>query len=364
MNDDSDIPNRNPSTEQEDREIDPRTFDNGGNMSPSEFRLDTAALFTQATEQTRMALCMSDPHAPDAPIVYVNEAFVRLTGYSREEVLGRNCRFLQGEDTDPASVEKIRQCLADEAVVVVDILNYRKDGTAFWNALHIGPIHDEHGKLQYYYGSQWDITEILDHREESRLQEAVNEELRHRTGNLFAIINAIVALSARGADDAQALADKITGRLKALQHAHSTSIADDAQVRDLSAMVDQVLAPYRTDRQNRIALAGGDVILPLSAITPLGISLHELATNAVKYGSLSKPEGTVCVDWDLEDQELTICWIEKGGPVPEDKLLRDASGTGSRIVKGVLAQIGGTISMSFKDDGLNATITIPLATAS
>ncbi|MCU0838651.1 MAG: PAS domain-containing protein [Rhodospirillales bacterium] len=95
-----------------------------------------------------------DPSRPDMPIVYVSEEFEAQTGYPPEEVLGRNCRFLQGPETDPAAVAAIRQALAAESEITVDILNYRKDGTPFWNRLRIRPLFDERGKLGYFVGAQ------------------------------------------------------------------------------------------------------------------------------------------------------------------------------------------------------------------
>ncbi len=95
-----------------------------------------------------------DPSRPDMPIIYVSEEFEAQTGYPPEEVLGRNCRFLQGPETDPAAVEAIRKALAAKSEITVDILNYRKDGTAFWNRLRIRPLFDESGKLGYFVGAQ------------------------------------------------------------------------------------------------------------------------------------------------------------------------------------------------------------------
>ena len=123
----------------------------------ADLRIGSAQLFLETTEQTRMALALSDPHQPDCPIVYCNKAFTDLTGYSMDEIIGQNCRFLQGRGTRPSAVAKLRKAIETENYTVVDILNYRKDGTAFWNAVHVGPIYDREGNLAYFFGSQWDI---------------------------------------------------------------------------------------------------------------------------------------------------------------------------------------------------------------
>jgi PAS domain S-box-containing protein len=111
-----------------------------------------AALLTD--EERAQSVVIADPGRADMAIIYVSDEFETQTGYPAEEVLGRNCRFLQGRDTDPAAVEAIRDAIAGEREVSIDILNYRKDGTPFWNRLRIRPLYDENGKLLYFAGAQ------------------------------------------------------------------------------------------------------------------------------------------------------------------------------------------------------------------
>ncbi|MCL7939291.1 EAL domain-containing protein [Halomonas sp. ATCH28] len=102
---------------------------------------------------------IADAGQPDLPIIYANDAFLSMTGYSREEVIGRNCRFLQGAETDRTAVEQIRQHLARQSEVHVTLCNYRKDGTPFWNDLYIAPVRDDAGQVTHYVGIQHDISE-------------------------------------------------------------------------------------------------------------------------------------------------------------------------------------------------------------
>lgn len=115
-------------------------------------------LFFSAVEMTRMPMVVTDPHQDDNPIIFVNNAFIQSSGYSREEILGRNCRFLQGPESDPETINTIRNAIKNRTNTAVEIRNYRKDGTMFWNALFISPIFDENGELLYFFGSQLDIT--------------------------------------------------------------------------------------------------------------------------------------------------------------------------------------------------------------
>lgn len=114
--------------------------------------------FAAAVRATRMPMVISNPRLPDNPIVFVNDAFCRLCNYSREEILGRNCRFLQGPDTDPATVTKIRAAIDAAVPVRTDILNYRKTGETFWNRLLMAPVRDAEGRLAYFFASQVDVT--------------------------------------------------------------------------------------------------------------------------------------------------------------------------------------------------------------
>ena len=110
---------------------------------------DRGNVFFAAIEMTRMPMVLTDPNQPDNPIVFVNGAFLDLTMYREEEVLSRNCRLLQGEQTDPATVAELRAAVAEQRAVAVDILNYKADGRPFWNGLFAGPVFDQEGKLLY-----------------------------------------------------------------------------------------------------------------------------------------------------------------------------------------------------------------------
>jgi PAS domain S-box-containing protein len=103
---------------------------------------------------------LSDPNLPDNPMVYCSPDFLSLTGYSQKELIGRNCRLLQGPRTDKASVNKIREALHARRSVTVTLINYKKDGSLFQNCVHIAPIRDAAGKVQFFCGVQLDVTEV------------------------------------------------------------------------------------------------------------------------------------------------------------------------------------------------------------
>ena len=119
-----------------------------------------------------IAAVISDPRLPDNPIVECNEAFVALTGYQSEEIIGHNCRFLTGERTEPWLIEMLRNGIRRRQPVMVEILNYKKDGTPFRNAVMVAPIFDAEGELEYFLGSQVEIAEDVARANDARREAA------------------------------------------------------------------------------------------------------------------------------------------------------------------------------------------------
>ena len=122
-----------------------------------------------------IASVVSDPSRPDNPIIACNRPFMELTGYEEDEIVGRNCRFLSGPDTEPWLTETIRQGVRERKAVMVEILNYKKDGTPFRNAVVVAPIFDEEGELAYFHGSQVELDEGADSPELTRRARATQK---------------------------------------------------------------------------------------------------------------------------------------------------------------------------------------------
>lgn len=329
----------------------------------SAFSGSTGLLFEQAMSQTRMAVCLTDPNIEDDPIVFCNEAFEQLTGYDRADIVGSNCRFLQGPDTDPAQVAKIREAIRSETVVVVELLNYRKDGSTFWNTLHLGPIYDEHGKLAYFFGSQWDVTDIHQSRAEERHAKAMSREISHRMKNVFSVIGGIVNITGRSMD-ARDVARKINERVQALGRSYEPTLDDAAMgTIQVGQAIRSVLSPYDPEG-DRFHFIGNGVRTEPNAISAIGLTLHELAVNASKYGALSCDDGTVTVEWKHLEQpnsrgSLQIEWKERGGPLLSGE--PEVSGTGFDIAETLLAHSRATLNRTWEPDGLRALITVPIS---
>ncbi len=136
-------------------------------------------VLTQILDACVNGVTLSDPDLPDNPIVYANQAFEDISGYSQEEIVGRNCRFLQGTDRDQEGLHTIRAALASKESCVVTLRNYRKNGELFFNRLSIRPLVDREGNVIYYLGVQYDITHQIKADQEI---EKLNLQLERLTG--------------------------------------------------------------------------------------------------------------------------------------------------------------------------------------
>ncbi|MEB1608607.1 hybrid sensor histidine kinase/response regulator [Xanthomonas campestris pv. campestris] len=173
-------------------------------------------IFFAAVETTRMPMTVTDPHLPDNPIVFANRAFLEMTGYSAEEIIGNNCRFLQGPETDRSSIDDVRESIDNRREFATEVLNYRKDGSSFWNALFVSPVFDDSGRLVYFFGSQLDVSRRRD--AEDALRQAQKMEalgqltggIAHDFNNLLQVMSGhlevIQMMANKGGDNAQRIA--------------------------------------------------------------------------------------------------------------------------------------------------------------
>ena len=166
----------------------------GRNVVPSGQGHGGHDIFFAAVQMSRMPMILADPHCADMPIIFCNRAFEKLTGYDHDEIVGHNCRFLQGPATDPETIDRIRVGLARHEDIQEEIFNYRKDGSGFWNALFISPVFTPDGELLYFFASQLDVTRRRE--AEAVLQQAQRLEtlgsmasgVAHEFNNLMTIV--------------------------------------------------------------------------------------------------------------------------------------------------------------------------------
>lgn len=318
----------------------------------------TGHSMAEIVRHVRLPLCITDPHRADNPIIFVNPAFSELTGYPAHEVIGRNCRFLQGADTTQESIRSVREIIDRGSVDTVEIVNYRKDGTRFLNALQIGPILDDDGELIYHFGSQLDVTEKR--ALERKARELADEELFHRLRNVVNVMSVITRMTSRQQDSVADFGQKITERLAALSTVHFSSSRRMSEGIPLAELARSIVAAYAPIGEEQVRISGPDIEISSALASPVSLALHELATNAVKYGSLGAEDGEVGVSWLIitgdAGTHVELTWRETGGPEPE--VSGHAGGTA--IVRKIMEAAGGTIELDWRRSGLVATLGVPV----
>ena len=315
-------------------------------------QIDRRELTLIAVERTRMPMIVTDPREPDNPIVMVNTAFLKGMGYTIDEVIGQNCRFLQGTDTDPAAIDKIRQAIVDEQVLTIELLNYRKDGSSFWNELYISPIHNDDGKLIYFFASQLDVSERHQMHKLQANERAMLREIEHRAKNALALMQGIVRLSA--ADTVAEFSARVQGRVDALAKAHT--VLSEAQWRDvpLDRLIRAEVDPFGL---SRVCLDGPPVAIDAQQVQPLALVLHEVIANAVRHGALSTLNGKLSIKWTPADGWTQIEIHEAGGPTPANDR---SPGFGMKIMDAIIRrQLRGSVSYDWQPDGLRSVVRLP-----
>lgn len=313
--------------------------------------VDRKELSAFAFQRTRMPMVVSDARQPDYPIVLANDAFLELTGYDAEEVIGRNCRFLQGEATSKTAVAQIRAAVAQQREATIEVLNYKKDGAPFWNQLHISPLRDEAGEVAYYFGSQVDVTDL---RRIQTLEESEHRlllEVDHRTKNVLAIVDSVVRLSR--SDNAASYAASVQQRVQALSRTHVLLSEKRWQEVELA---DIIHTQVRAFEYGNVEVIGPAVMVPAPSAQPIGLAIHELAANAAVHGALAK-RGQLQISWVKTDCGLTLTWREQGVAVPVKERGR---GFGNVLLSAVIEkQLGGRITREWRDEGLLLVIELP-----
>ncbi|PLR27920.1 PAS domain S-box protein [Caulobacter zeae] len=317
--------------------------------------IDRRDLVFVAVDRTRTPMVICDPRQIDNPIILANQAFLDLTGYALAEVIGRNCRLLQGPQTARAAIDAIGQAVREARDVEVEILNYRKDGSTFWNRVSLSPVHDEAGGLIYFFGSQVNVTQ---HRfaqaseaEENRI---LLREIDHRAMNALAIVEGIVRLSR--AQDIQQYAAAVQQRVQALARAHAFLSERRWQAAPLEDVLRLQIEPYGL---GRATLDGPNIQVRATLIQPLALVFHEMIANAAIHGCLSAPAGGLAVRWAPHNDAsgFHLVWEETGGPPPRQQR---TAGFGSAMVAAIIErQLRGQTRLDWPPTGLRAEFTVP-----
>ncbi|OWU67135.1 hypothetical protein ATO2_16085 [Roseovarius sp. 22II1-1F6A] len=324
--------------------------------------------------RSRIAMVLTDPRQKDNPIIYVNRAFEAMTGYSRSAAIGRNCRFLQGEKTDPKTVAQLRQAIKDCTDVSVEILNYRADGVAFRNRLTISPIEDHDSECAYFVGLQLAVGQDTDKSEgdAARQGDVVDDhlsEIQHRVKNHLSMIVGMIRMQSRKSGDADGFA-ALARRIESLQLLYEEmSLSDHMNNRDVIP-----LGTYLSRIVNSIAhidgRAGVRVTTEIEAVdanthdaTQLGLVLSEVVTNAFQHAFEGRDVGLLEVRLtNLSSGGIRLVVADDGIGMPEGLTWPKPGSLGGKIMQGLVDSLDGKFDITRGDTGTIITIDVPKIT--
>ena len=320
--------------------------------------------FVVAAETTRMAMVFTDATEPDNPIIFANDSFLSLTGYDREEVLGKSFNFFMAHGADAEALTRIKNQFEGASDGGTEVLYRRKDGSEFWTGLFISPVRDGHGEIVQYFASFVDLSLYKENEAKSKL---LIDELNHRVKNTLATVQSIVWQAMRTAPDSKLVQQAIESRLFALSRSHDLLTRENWVSAGLADIVHDALEPFgiTNGRGERIVVKGENIPFSPKSALALGIVFNELATNAMKYGALSNEAGSILIEWITEPTptgaRLILHWQEKGGPPVATP---SHIGFGSRVIERSLDhELEGTVSLDYRPDGLVCAMTIPMPRA-
>jgi PAS domain S-box-containing protein len=291
----------------------------------------------------------------DGTITSWNAAAERIFGYTAEEIIGKSITILIPPDykkEEEAIIERIRR---GQRVEHFETVRQRKHGSLIDVSMTISPVKNSYGKI---IGASKIARDITDRKRSEAQIVNLAHEAEHRTKNILATVQAAVRLShSNTPDDLKRL---IEGRINALAKVHTLFVDSRWTGAQLHSLVTQELLPYRNGREERVRINGPTEMLEPNTAQAIAISLHELATNAAKYGSLSAADGDVEIAWSrTASGQLSLRWTESGGPTIAPPTHR---GCGTRIIENIIGgQLGGKVRFDWRAAGLTCEIALLLA---
>lgn len=287
-----------------------------------------------------------------------NPGAERLFGYKAEEIIGKPKAIIIPNELLKEALEQLAIAASGERVRT-ETQRLRKDGSRVDVSLDLAPIGDKHGKIIGMSTIAHDITEK---KAADKHQHFLMRELTHRSKNLLAVINAMARQTVRSADSLTDFEKRFSSRIQGLAASHDLLVSQDWAAASLRELVSKHIQIFADDVDSRLDIAGPEVYVGVEAVQTIGLALHELATNSVKYGALSRPAGKIVVRWSFENMAgdrkgLRVSWEERGGP-PVTKPTR--TGFGHIVMERMVAQsLNGDVVMSYAPGGLLWILNFP-----
>lgn len=283
-----------------------------------------------------------------------NKGAERIFGYTPDEIIGRSVLTLippEHQHEEPGIIGRIRR---GERMEHYETVRRRKDGSQFYVSLTVSPVKDANGNI---IGASKIARDISERRRADEQRTLLINELNHRVKNTLATVQSLAMQTLRNTERSEDARELFESRLSALSRAHDLLTQQSWSGADLRDVAWRALAPFKTD-ESRFSIHGDAVRLSPQRALALSIALHELATNAAKYGALSNDTGQIHLAWTISHAVLTLTWTESGGP-PVEQPAR--AGFGTRLIQRNLSQeLGGEARIDYHREGVTASITSSL----
>jgi PAS domain S-box-containing protein len=296
----------------------------------------------------------------EARITSWNGGAARTFGYNANEVLGQPITLIIPPELHGEEQQILARLKRGERIDHYETTRVTKDGRQIDISLTVSPVHDKAGKVVGASKMARDVTERKRAEEHVRF---LMRELSHRTKNMMAVVQAIAWQTVRKSLDLEDFEERFTQRLEALARSHDLLVKRDWQGVALEDLVRAQLEPFVDSATERLAMHGPPLLLRPQAAQDLGMALHELATNASKYGALSVPTGTIEIGWTVdggtaEDERLLMTWRESGGPMVSPPV---RAGFGSTVITRTLRNtFKGKAEPEYRAGGLSWELAAPL----
>lgn len=312
------------------------------------------ALHATVTKAAHDALIALDL---DGRIEAWNPGAERLFGYTREEAIGAPVEMLSDAAQAADQAAMLKSVMNGRTIGPLDTERRRSDGSAVAVSLSMSPVVGADGKVCGVVKAAQDISE---RKRLERRQALLARELVHRSKNQLAVISSIVRATLRSSPDPAEFATALTGRLQSFAAAQDILVSQHWERAELKDIAEAQLQAHADPELGRVTLSGPPVMLPADLAVPVGLALHELATNASKYGALSVPQGRVEVDWTITPVDgggrlLTLHWRESGGPPVSTPTRR---GFGSMLIERCIPNAD--VKRRFELAGLDCVMKLPL----
>lgn len=283
-----------------------------------------------------------------------NQGATQLYGYTAEEAVGQMVTLFVPPERWCEEEAIIARIKAGERIAPHETQRQHKDGRLIDVSLTVSPLHDEYGRI---VGASKIARDITDRKEAERLQKFLLGEMKHRVKNILATVNAIARQTFRG--EKSAATEAFAARIFALAQAQDVITRERRDGADLAQIIAEVIRPYQPEKFD---LSGPEILLPARMSLAVSLGIHELATNAAKYGALGNEAGRVTIRWSVDQTKaepwLQLCWQESGGArvTPPRR-----TGFGSLLIRDVLAaELNGKVQLRFYPTGVRCTVRAPL----